>query len=107
VIDKATGYTADGSTAWTASACCANDTPLAQGDITPAYDVRAVDKTPGAKAWTITSMAREWLADPSANFGILLNADASALADRYRYFASMEHATASLRPVLRIRYSLP
>jgi hypothetical protein len=105
VIGAATGYTADGVTGWTANACCYNSVPLAQADISPAYDTRAIDKTPGVKSWTITAMVREWLAGPATNFGLLLNSDASTLRDRYRFFASAEHPDATLRPVLRVIYA--
>src|SRR5205823_6323730 len=55
VISAATGYTRDGTTAWTANACCNNGVPMAQADISSAYDTQAIDKTPGYKTWTITS----------------------------------------------------
>src|SRR5205085_673906 len=55
VITAATGYTSDGATAWIASGCCYNSVPLAQSNISAAYDTRAVDKTNGYKTWTITS----------------------------------------------------
>lgn len=106
-IDRATGYTADGVTGWTATACCHNNVPLAQGDLSPAYDTRGIDQTRGEKTWNLTHMVQEWLAAPGANFGVLLNSDTSVPADRYRYFASAEHPTADLRPVLHIVYSAP
>ena len=105
VISLATGYTADAATTWTANACCYNAAPLAQANISPAYDIKAIDKTPGFKAWTITTMVQEWLDDPATNFGLLLNSDDSTRGDRYRFFASMEHTDASLRPHLKITYS--
>lgn len=105
-IDKATGHMADAATGWTATACCHDNVPLAQADISPAYDTRAIDQALGEKTWTLTQMVQEWLADPSSNFGVLLNSDAAAAADRYRYFASAEHAAESLRPVLQITYSV-
>jgi hypothetical protein len=104
-VASATGYTADGVTSWTPNACCYNGVPLAQADISPAYDQRAIDKTPGFKTWTITAMVQEWLANPAANFGLLLNADASKRRDRYRFFASMEYPDAALRPQLRVTFS--
>ena len=107
VIASATGYTADGATPWTANACCANGVPLAQGDISAAYDTRPVDKINGDKTWALTAMVREWVAEPSSNLGLLLNSDPSVPRDRYRFFASMEHANAALRPYLEITYSLP
>ena len=105
VISQATGYTADGHTNWTATACCYNGVPLAQADISPAYDQQAIDKTPGFKSWSIVALVQEWLADPATNFGLLLNSDASTLRDRYRFFASMEHSDATLRPFLRITFA--
>ena len=107
IIEKATGYTTDGATRWTATACCHNDVPLAQADISPAYDTRALDRARGEKSWTLTRMVQEWLADPATNFGVLLNSDASAAADRFRYFASAEYGETDLRPVLHIVYSAP
>ena len=59
----------------------------------------AVDKTPGFKSWTITTMVREWLASPASNFGLVLNSDPNAARDRYRSFASTKHADATLWPV--------
>src|SRR5438552_2352982 len=86
-ISQATGSTFDGVNAWTANACCSNGVPMAQADISQPYDTRAIDKAAGDKAWTITSMAREWLLNPATNFGLLLNADLSKPGDRFRYFA--------------------
>ena len=105
VITAATGYTADGTAAWTANSCCSNGVPMAQANISVPYHTRAIDKTSGLKSWTITSMVQEWLADPSTNFGVLMNSDATKASDRYRYFASIEHADSTLRPSLRISYT--
>lgn len=107
VISLATGYTADGATPWTPNSCCHNGVPLAQADISPAYDTLHVDKVPGFKSWNITTMLQEWLADPSANFGVLLSSDATKGSDHYRYFASMEHTDAALRPHLQVTYVIP
>jgi hypothetical protein len=106
-VGAATGYSADGVIAWTPSACCHNGVPLAQADISMAYDTRAIDTTAGFKAWAITPIVQDWVRDPASNFGLLLNSDATALRDRYRYFASMEHPDTALRPFLQIRYSRP
>lgn len=105
VIAATTGYTADGVTAWTPNACCSNSVPMAQADISLPYDVKAIDKTPGVKSWTLTALVQEWLTDPSTNFGLVLNSDATKLRDRYRYFASMEHGDTTLRPSLRVNYT--
>jgi hypothetical protein len=106
VIAKATGYRADAATGWTPNACCYGNVPLAQADISPAYDTQAIDKTPGYKAWTVTAMVREWLAAPASNFGLLLNSDVSKLRDRYRNFASMHHPDSTIRPFLRVTYTI-
>src|SRR2546429_2988084 len=53
-MSKATGYTVDGVTGWTPNGCCYGGAPLAQADISPAYDSQAIDKTPGFKSWDIT-----------------------------------------------------
>jgi len=107
VIGTTTGYTTDGVTAWTPNACCYNNVPLAQANISPAYDTRAIDKVLGDKAWTITAMVQEWQANPATNFGLLLNSDPSKQSDRYRFFASMENSVTTIRPFLDITYSLP
>jgi Big-like domain-containing protein len=106
-IAKATGYTFDGVNGWTPTACCYGGIPLAQADISPAYDSQALDKTNGIKSWNVTTMVQEWLADPSSNFGVLLNSDATTPRDRYRYFASGRYADPTLRPALRISYTVP
>ena len=106
VIAQANGYFADSATAWSPSTCCHDSVPLAQSDISPAYATRAVDATPGFKSWTITALAQEWLADPSTNFGVILNADGSKTRDRYRYFASMDNPDVGIRPMLRLTYSM-
>lgn len=107
VITATTGYTFDGVTGWTANTCCSSNVPMAQADISAAYDTQAIDKTPGLKSWNVMALVEEWAVDSSTNFGLLLNSDVSKVADRYRYFASMEHPDPALRPVLRISYTMP
>ena len=104
VVARATGYTSDGVTAWSPSTCCAEGAPLAQADLSPPYDTRAVNKTPGLKSWTMTAMVQEWRANPATNFGVVLNADATKPKNRYRYFASMEHPDPNLRPYLEVTF---
>jgi spore germination cell wall hydrolase CwlJ-like protein len=105
VIGAATGYTADGTTTWTANGCCSGGLPMAQADISTAYDSVSIDHAPGFKAWDMTTLVQEWMLAPATNFGLLLNADTTSPRDRYRYFASMEHANSSLRPFLRVTYA--
>jgi len=104
---RATGFTYDGVNAWTANACCYNQIPLAQGDISTPYDTKAVDKTLGAKSWNLTALINEWVNQGVVNRGLLLNSDPAKLADRYRSFASSEHADTTLRPYLSVTYQLP
>jgi hypothetical protein len=105
-LTKATGMTYDGVNAWSASTQCYNNIPLAQGDISASYALADVDKNLGFKAWDLTLLAKEWQGAPAANFGLLLNSDASKSSDRFRTFASMEAVDAGQRPYLRISYSL-
>ena len=106
-IGATTGFRADAQSLWAASACCANDAPLAQSDISAPYDVPAIDKQPGFKSWKVTALVQEWLSSPATNQGLLLNGDASRSRDRYRVFGSTEHTNPALRPYLRISYSRP
>jgi hypothetical protein len=106
VIAAATGYTIDGTNPWTSNTCCSGGVPLAQADISTAYDTQAIDKTLGYKSWTLTTMVKEWIANPSSNVGVLLDADTSKTHDHYRTFASMEYADATLRPYLQIVYAI-
>jgi hypothetical protein len=102
-LARATGYTYDGVNSWTSNACCRGGVPLAQADTGPRVDAQSVDKTGGFKQWNVTALAQGWFANPSTNFGLLLNSDPSKLADRYRYFASSRDTTH--RPYLTVTYS--
>jgi hypothetical protein len=103
-LARATGFTCDGSQPWTPSTCCENNAPLAQADIAEASSEQEVDATPGYKSWDVTEIARAWQADRGTNFGLLLNADLSTSADRWRIFASLEHSDVALRPYLTFEY---
>ncbi len=81
--------------------------PFTPGDISAPLDRAVIDKAPGFKSWTVTSIVRQWMADPSSNLGLLLNSDVSRKQDRYRIFASADHSTISLRPYLAIAYRVP
>lgn len=105
-LSRATGNTYDGVNPWSANACCYQDIPLAQGDISPAYDTQAVDKTPGYKNWNVTNLVQEWQAAPDGNDGLMVNSDPTQPADAYRFFASMEAPDTSVRPYLTVTYTL-
>ena len=105
-VTRATGMTADGVNNWTANTCCDSNIPLAQSDVSPARSVTAVTRALGAKTWDALSLVQAWRSTPSANYGLLLNSDGTKGTNRYRFFASMEHLTASQRPSLTIMYTV-
>ena len=106
VVASATGETYDGSNGWEPNTCCSGNIPMAQADIGPAVDTRAINKSPGFKQWDVTALVQGWHSNPSTNFGLLLNSDPSKLADRWRYFSSKDHGTAGQRPHLEIVYTV-
>lgn len=105
VLTAATGFTYDGTNNWTASACCYNGIPMAQSDISAAYDTVDVDKViSSVKSWNITYIIQEWIDGTSTNRGLLLNADTGVGADRWRYFGSTKNGDTAVRPYLEIYY---
>jgi len=105
-ISLATGFTYDGSNAWTANSCCFNGIPLAQGDIAVAEDVQTLDTTNGYKSWTVTQMVQDWVNNGATNFGMMVNSDPVAAADSNRVLSSSEHTQPDQRPKLVITYSV-
>ena len=95
VISAADGYTYDGM----------NDIPLAQADIGPAVDVVDIDMIPGYKSFDVTPLIQDWQANPETDYGLLINSDALAAYDSYRYFCSQEHAVADQRPYMMVTHS--
>ncbi len=104
-LARATGSSADGVTSWTASSCCYQSVPMAQSDISPARAVTVVNRALGPKTWDALTIVQAWRNAPAANYGLLLNADASKGNNRFRVFASMQHGTVASRPSLRIEYT--
>ena len=104
-LSKATGYTYDGTNSWTANTKCYNNIPLAQADVSAAYDTKAINQTAGVKTWNATKLVTDWITNPSANYGLMINSDPAAPADTYRLFASSKNATTIMRPYLTITYS--
>jgi hypothetical protein len=99
-LSRATGYTYDGTQAWTANTCCYSNVPLAQADISPSITRKAIDKTSGTKTFDVTAIVRDWIAAPTTNYGLLIDADANVARDRWRYFESSESPDPTHRPVL-------
>jgi len=101
VINECDGYTYDGTNSWTESG---QNPPLAQADIQPSVDSQDIDNSPGYKSWNVTQIMRDWMNNPEINYGILINADSTASADSYRYFASTEDENSSHRPKLIVTF---
>ena len=104
-LSKATGYTYDGTNSWTANTKCYNNIPLAQADISAAYDTEAVKQTLGFKTWNATQLVTDLIANPAANYGMMINSDPAAPADTFRDFASSKNATKTYQPYLTVTYS--
>ena len=106
-LAQATGSTYDGVNSWTPNTCCFQNVPMAQADIDPAADTKAIDKTSGLKQWNVTSIVQAWFGNPPTNFGLLVNSDPSKLRDRWRFFWSTEAAGTNLDPFLTVVYTPP
>jgi len=104
-LSAATGFTYDGVNNWSASTACYNGIPLAQSDIAPAEDVNALNTNLGYKSWDVSGMVQDWVDNAASNYGLMLNSDAVAAGDSYRFFASSEAGNAAQRPYLTITYS--
>ena len=105
-LQQSNGYTFNGVDGWTANNNCYKNIPLGQADIAPAEDVNSLDQGLGYKTWDVTNMVQDWVTDSASNFGLLLNSDAVASADSYRFFAASETNDADLRPSLEVIYSV-
>jgi hypothetical protein len=99
------GYTYNGTDSWTANNRCYNNIPLAQADIAAAEDVNSLNQSVGFKTWNITTMVKDWINDSASNFGLVLNSDATAGADSYRFFAASEASHSDIRPSLEVKYT--
>jgi hypothetical protein len=100
VISACTWNTYDGTNSWTGGA------DGGQSDTAAAEDTPAVNNTINEyKTWTVTDMVADWVATPSSNYGMLVNSDAVASMDSFRFFASTEDSDSSIRPKLIVTYS--
>src|SRR5262249_13339352 len=73
--------------------------------LSQSYDTQSVNDAPGFRAWTLTRMVQEWVANPATNLGMVLDADANQAPGHFRSFASMESTDAQRRPFLQILYT--
>ena len=102
-ISKCTWSTYDGVNSWTGGA------DGGQGDVAAAEDIKMVDKAVGYKLWEVTQMVRDWVSNPTANFGMMLLSDQGenkASLTTNRVFVPTENADAGKRPKLVITYSV-
>lgn len=104
VVTLATGFTYDGVNAWTANACCQGGVPLAQADISAPVDTKGVDKVLGFKTWDVTAIVQSWWANPTTNFGLLVNSDPTKAGGNHRYFSSSEDPIVGNRPSMTVVY---
>ena len=104
-LSGATGFTYDGSNAWTANDSCYDNVPLAQADIESAESTVSLNTSLGYKSLDISGMVQEWVNNPSSNYGILVNSDSVASSNSYRFFASSEASDTTQRPKLIINYT--
>ena len=98
VVSAVTWNTYNGTNAWTGG-----NNGGAQ-DMAPAESSNIVDQTTGYKQWDITKMVKKWVADPSVNFGVMLDSDSTAAADSHRYFRPTEYVDPAMRPKLVIEF---
>jgi len=101
----ATGYTYDGVNSWTPIVdCCHDGIPMGQADITASYNTVAADQTVGLKFWDATQLVKDWMANPTSNYGLMINADTAAPADTFRTFASSEYPDSMYAPTMLVMY---
>ena len=105
-LEHATGYTYDGVNEWIGNDFCYNSIPLAQSNIATAESMNSLDYNLGYKDWDLTSMVRDWAIEPNTNYGVMLNSDAVASSNSYRFFAASDTEDAEKRPELVISYSV-
>jgi hypothetical protein len=53
----------------------------------------------------VTAIVQQWVIDPNQNFGMMLNSDAVAGSDSFRYFAASEVSDAQQRPKLTVTFT--
>ena len=90
----------DGVNSWTGGA------NGGQGDNAAAEDTQPVNSTINEyKTWTVTDMVQDWVSTPASNYGLLVNSDAVASSNSYRFFASSDDPNPAIRPKLIVTYA--
>ncbi len=98
VVSTSTWNTYNGINSWTGG------NNGGEQDLAPAEVSVVVDKNVGYKEFDITQMVKGWVADPSTNFGLMLNSDSTASSDSNRYFRPTEYSNPDMRPKLIVEY---
>ena len=107
VISEVSGYNAAAGLSWSevAAGTTYDSVPLGLADIGAAEDTIDLDTTPGYKTWSITAMVRDWVSNPSVNFGLLIKGEETN-TETGRTFAASEYSDGNMRPSLTITYRL-
>jgi hypothetical protein len=98
-ISEATWTNANAATLWEAAGCSG----VGDRDQTPADSVLVTDDNT-TYAWDVTEMARVWVADPSANHGVVLEGE--AVEEGYWTFRSSDQAEDAAHTYHRLRPKL-
>jgi hypothetical protein len=59
----------------------------------------------GLKSWNATQLITDWIANPSNNYGLMINSDPMKPADTYRTFASSKNSNPANHPYLVVTYT--
>jgi len=101
VISSCTWFTYDGTNSWTGGATGGlNDINSTDPD-----DMTSVNLDVGTiYSWDVSRMVSNWVANPSTNYGMLLNADETSASNSWRYFTPTENSNPDNRPRLVVTY---
>jgi len=109
VISEVTGYKASANEDWSPVPpdTTRDDIPLGLADIEEAEDTVALDTTNGYRSWSVKNMVKEWVSDPSTNYGLLINGEDGMPINTGWGFATTENSDPTIRPKLIVIYSIP
>ena len=107
IISQVTGYNAFNGEAWTPvpANTTYNNIPLGLADIAVQEDSIPLLTQLGYRSWLITNMVQEWISNPSANYGLLIQGVETTVTTG-RIFAASENKNADIRPRLVVRYTI-
>jgi VCBS repeat-containing protein len=107
IISEVNGFNASEGMPWTpvGPGQTYNDVPLGLADIGPAEDEQILLTQPDYRTWEITEMVQDWVSMPSANRGLLIKGEETAVQTG-RVFASSENSNTAIRPQVIVYYRL-